>query len=70
MTDEIIKPLAVPATQGFRIIGIGASKGWELIAAKKLDAFHIGRRTLVTVASIEKLIASAPRVERREKDVA
>jgi len=56
-TTTAIKPLAVAPKDGFAMIGISKSKGWELIASRELETFKIGRSTRITVASIEALIA-------------
>lgn len=37
-------------------IGIGRTKLYELINSGELDVVKIGRRTLVTTASIERLL--------------
>lgn len=37
-------------------IGIGKTKAYELINEGRLDVVKIGRRTLVTVKSLERLI--------------
>lgn len=52
-----IKPLAVAPKDGFQMIGVSKSKGWELIAARELDTFKIGRATRITTASIEAFVA-------------
>lgn len=52
-----IKPLAVAPKDGFAMIGISKSKGWELIAARELDSFKVGRATRIPVASIEAFVA-------------
>lgn len=36
-------PLALPPKQAFAAIGIGITKGYELIAAGDLETFKIGR---------------------------
>jgi len=40
-----------------RAIGIGRTKTYELIAEGRLTALKLGRRTLVTTASIRKLVS-------------
>lgn len=58
MQDFIaIKPLAVAPKDGFQMIGVSKSKGWELIAERELEAFKIGRATRITVSSIEGFVA-------------
>lgn len=50
------KPIAVPALDGFQMIGVSKSKGYELLAAREIDAFKVGRATRITVASIEAYV--------------
>lgn len=58
MQDTLaIKPLAVAPKDGFRMIGVSKSKGWDMIANRELEAFKIGRATRITVASIEGFVA-------------
>lgn len=52
-----IKPLAVAPKDGFAMIGVSKSKGWDMIANRELEAFKVGRVTRITVASIEAYIA-------------
>lgn len=52
-----MKPLAVPPKTGFDMIGVGVTKGYELINAKELETFKIGRATRITMSSIEGYIA-------------
>lgn len=51
------KPIAVPAKDGFRMLGVSKSKGYELIAAGEIDTFKIGRATRITVSSLEAYVA-------------
>lgn len=51
------KPIAVPALDGFRMIGVSKSKGYELIAAREIDTFKVGRGTYIPVASLEAFVA-------------
>lgn len=57
-----IVPRAVPPKAAFQIIGVGATKGYELLAQGELESFTIGRARRVTVASIDAF------VERRLSD--
>ena len=52
-----MKPIAVPPTVGFDMIGVGVTKGYELIASRDLETFKIGRATRITTASIEAYVA-------------
>lgn len=46
-------------------LGLGRSKVYELLASGVLDAVKVGRRTLVTEASIARLVSGLPRAEFR-----
>ena len=52
-----MQPLAVSPKVAFAMIGVGVTKGYELIASRDLEAFKIGRATRVTTASIEAYVA-------------
>jgi hypothetical protein len=56
-------PLAVTVEEGRRIIGLGTTKVWELIASGDLKSLRIGRRRLILYQSIRDLIARQMRVE-------
>jgi excisionase family DNA binding protein len=47
-----------------RRYGIGRTKLYDLIREGRLDARKLGARTLVTVASLDALLASLPPVHR------
>ena len=51
-----MKPLAVSPRDAFAAIGVGVTKGYELINRREIDAFKIGRATRITTASIEAYI--------------
>lgn len=57
LESHSVKPLAVAPKDGFQMIGVSKSKGWELIATRELQTFKIGRATRITVASIEAYVA-------------
>jgi excisionase family DNA binding protein len=44
-----------------RLTGIGRSKIYELIAAGKLDTVKVGASTLITVASLKRLVQTQQR---------
>lgn len=50
----------VAATQAR--LGLGRTKVLALVKAQDLEAVKVGRRTLVTEASIERLVDRLPRV--------
>jgi len=53
-----LKPLAVPVRTAARLLGIGTTSTWGLIATRRVGVIRIGRRTLVTMASLEALVAA------------
>ena len=53
-----LKPLAVPVKTAANLLGVGTTTTWNLISTGKVDVVRIGRRTLVTMASLEALVAS------------
>jgi excisionase family DNA binding protein len=44
------------------MLGISHATIYRLIAARKLDARKLGGKTLITAASIERLVAELPKV--------
>jgi hypothetical protein len=52
-----LKPLAVPVKTAAKLLGLGTTSTWGLISTGRIDVIRIGRRTLVTVASLEALVA-------------
>jgi hypothetical protein len=54
-------PLLVPAEQAFAAIGIGRTKGFELIRNGHLIARKLGSRTLVETESLRTFVATLPR---------
>ena len=52
-----IEPLAVAPNVAFGLIGVGITKGYELIGSSELETYRIGRARRVTMASIRALIA-------------
>lgn len=54
-------PLLIPRKAAFAMLGVGTTKGHELINAGKLDARKLGDKTLITMASIRVLAESLPR---------
>jgi hypothetical protein len=66
VTDQIeqgsgsrpLKPLAISVPTAATLLGVGTTTTWNLISTAKLDVIRIGRRTLVTMASLESLVAT------------
>ena len=53
-----VQQLAVSPKVGFAMIGVGVTKGYELINEGALDTFKIGRATRITTESIERFITN------------
>lgn len=58
----MIEPVAVAPKVAFAAIGVGNTKGYELINSGQLEAIKLGRSTRITWASVKSLIDTAPRV--------
>jgi excisionase family DNA binding protein len=58
MTKILAEPLAVPIPEAAAILGIGRSTFYQLLNAKEIDRIKIGRRSVVTLASLKKYLAS------------
>lgn len=50
-------PVCVRVSTAMRLLGIGKTKLYELVATGDLETIRIGRRTLIMQASIEALVA-------------
>jgi hypothetical protein len=51
------QPLYVPIRDAFDIVGVGPTKGYELINAGVLKTVRIGKRRFATFESLERLAA-------------
>jgi excisionase family DNA binding protein len=51
-----MEPIAVSINDTARALGLGRTSIYQLIAEGKLEAFKLGRRTLVRVDSIRRLV--------------
>jgi hypothetical protein len=58
-----LKPFAVSVAEAARITDSGESTIWEKLAKGELDAVKDGVRTKVTMASLERHVASWPKAE-------
>lgn len=56
------EPVAVSPKIAFAAIGVGNTKGYELINSGQLEAIKIGRATRITWDSVKKLVEVAPRI--------
>lgn len=57
-----MEPIAVSPKDAFAAIGVGNTKGYELINSGDLEAVKIGRATRITWASVKRLIEKSPRI--------
>ena len=51
-----IEPIAVRISDAVRLIGLGRSKIYELIASGEIEIVKVGSATLIPVANLRKLI--------------
>jgi excisionase family DNA binding protein len=58
----MIEPIAVAPKAAFAAIGVGNTKGYELINSGELEAVKIGRSTRITWDSVKRLVETAPRI--------
>jgi excisionase family DNA binding protein len=56
-----MEPIAVTPKVAFAAIGVGNTKGYELINSGELEAVKLGRSTRITWESVKQLIQNAPR---------
>ena len=56
MADSLQPPLLLPIVGAARLLGIGRSTVYELIASGELEVVHIGRSARVPVAAIEAYV--------------
>ena len=54
--------LLTPMRRAFAVIGVGNTKGYELIAEGKLVARKLGCRTMIETESLRAYVAGLPRV--------
>ena len=51
-----VKPICVRINDAARIIGIGRTKLYELIASGELETVKFGKATRITTASLEEMV--------------
>lgn len=51
-----MKPIALKVKDAFDMIGVGITKGYQLINDGELESFKIGRSTRITMASVESYV--------------
>jgi hypothetical protein len=62
-------PMLVPILDAFDVLGIGITKGYELVKAGRIETIHIGRRRYATRESLERLATPmvTPKPDRRRE---
>jgi hypothetical protein len=62
-------PITVSFQMAKKLSGLGLTKLWELAKEGRIEVVHVGRRTLITMRSLEALLtprtASEPEQRRR-----
>ena len=56
ISGDVIEPLAVSVTNAAKLLGVGRTVAYEMIRCGKLDTVHIGRRNMVRMSSLRRLI--------------
>ena len=54
-----MEPLALSINDTARTLGMGRTSIYAMIADGRLEAFKLGRRTLVRTASVKRLVGQA-----------
>ena len=56
---DSVKPIAVTFPTANKITGLGLTTLWKLGKEKRIEIVRVGRRTLITFRSLEKLLLPA-----------
>lgn len=59
-----MEPLGVAPKDAFAALGVGVTKGYELIKARELETYKVGRATRVTTASVRAYVARQVAAQR------
>ncbi|MBS0474319.1 MAG: helix-turn-helix domain-containing protein [Proteobacteria bacterium] len=51
-----VEPICVKVNEAARMIGVGRTKLYELIASGEIEAIKLGKSTRITTASLKKLV--------------
>jgi excisionase family DNA binding protein len=54
--QQLVEPICVRVNDAARMIGVGRTKLYELIANGELETVKLGKATRVTTASLHKLV--------------
>jgi hypothetical protein len=55
-SNTCLKPLAVTFLTGKKVTGLGLTSLWKLAKDGRIEIVRVGRRTLITYRSLEKLL--------------
>ena len=61
ISDTIGGRLLIPALEGFRMIGVGPTKGWEMVKDGTLETVSIGRRRHIKARSLLRIAEQGAR---------
>ena len=53
---DTVPPLAVTFVTARQISGLGLTTLWKLARERRIEVVHVGRRTLITYRSLERLL--------------
>ena len=59
-----LEPLAIPVKEMAALLGVGLTTAWRIVASEEVDTLRLGRRTLVTVASLRRYVGDRVVAER------
>lgn len=60
LVDGTMKPLAVTFATAKKLSGLGLTTLWGLAKTKRIETVHVGRRTLISFSSLERLLTPEP----------
>ena len=56
--ENLVEPLALSINDTAKVLGLGRTSIYSMIAEGRLESFKLGRRTLIRVESIRRLVAA------------
>jgi len=51
-----MEPLAISINDAAKVLGLGRTSIYSLVAVGRLEAFKLGRRTLIKTESVKRLV--------------